>query len=186
MPEIGEIKLGREIGKPGKSMRYIWRACEDCGKERWIATRRNVPVCVRCYPCSRKIVGDKNWKGGRCTTKDGYIEVFIHPEDLFFSMAMRKHYILEHRLMMAKQLRRCLHPWEHVHHKNGVRNDNRIENLEVTTPSQHHRDHAKGYKDGYIKGLKDGKDKRVKNLENRVTLLESENTLLKFQTGIEV
>ena len=80
----------------------------------------------------------------RIVRTDGYIGIWhgaVEPE--FQSMATKQGYILEHRLIMARMLGRCLEPWEVVHHKGNKyplgsiedRQDNREENLELL-PSQ--------------------------------------------------
>jgi hypothetical protein len=48
-----------------------------------------------------------------------------------------------HRRIMERALGRRLRTDEHVHHKNGNKKDNRLENLELMTASEHHRLHAR-------------------------------------------
>lgn len=77
--------------------------------------------------------GSRNyqWRGGRCTTQSGYIKVRLSPEDPYLLMADPSGYVLEHRLAMAQSLARPLRSGETVHHLNGDRADNRLENLQL-------------------------------------------------------
>lgn len=73
-----------------------------------------------------KMVGNKHaWKGGRHNDAKGYIRACC-PDHPF---ADAKGYVLEHRLVMGAFLGRPLLSTEVVHHINGIRDDNRIENL---------------------------------------------------------
>ena len=83
-----------------------------------------------------------NWRGGRNITKEGYVLLTLKPEDDFFKPMCQKvtkgsFAILEHRLVMAKHLGRCLSPLEKVHHLNSDKQDNRIDNLELISPTNH-------------------------------------------------
>lgn len=77
-----------------------------------------------------------SWTGGRITDKNGYIQIYRPDHPCAVSG-----YILEHRLIMAETLGRPLTDAEEVHHKNEIRNDNRPENLDVMTKSEHSRLH---------------------------------------------
>ncbi len=74
-----------------------------------------------------KNVGKDNPKlrGGRHKDDGGYIQI-LKPEHPFCNV---KGYVREHRLVMEKVLGRYLKKTEGVHHKNGIRDDNRPENL---------------------------------------------------------
>lgn len=113
------------------------------------------------------------WKGGYWKSKSGYILIRVYPNDFFYSMSSMRGYVREHRLIMAKHLGRCLLSSEDVHHKNGIRDDNRIENLELTMRGVHISSHNKGYRDGFLKGYNEGKDKQIRELKAEIQRLNN-------------
>ena len=94
--------------------------------------------------------------GKRIKNKKGYITTAIAKDSPYDLMATSYGWVLEHRLIMAIELDRCLESSEIVHHKNGVKDDNRVENLVIKSNGQHSTDHGKGYQDGFKKGYRDG------------------------------
>ena len=167
-PIIGSIKMGQEIGKI-KSQKYIFAACVDCGKTSWQkvdARNLRCRVCagIFCHPV----------KGHKTTC--GYNLVPIYPESPFYSMSQdygchAAHYILEHRLVMAQSLGRCLTANEVVHHKNGIKTDNHIENLELTAHGKHITDHHRGYEDGYRQGYQDAQAAVIDEVKKQLRLI---------------
>ena len=81
---------------------------------------------------SRLIEGAKSsqWKGGTTITTEGYRKRRIT------DVEGRRRYEFEHRLVMEEALGRPLGKHEQVHHVNGDKLDNRIENLELWSRSQ--------------------------------------------------
>lgn len=188
IPQIGEIRRATEINRKG-THRWKYCTCIDCGKPRWVALVGGAPINLRCISCAAKHrskpVGsaNPNWKGGRHQNAHGYIEVSLPPDDFFHPMAKSNAYVLEHRLVVAKALGRCLHRWEIVHHKGAMypkgsienKHDNRYpENLQLVSDERHNQITILETKIAR-------QHERLKWLEKRVTLLEAENTKLQDQ-----
>ena len=112
------------------------RKCEHCGTEMYVSgweIQRGVHKFCSSQCKGNGSKGKITGIGSRYKTKDGYIHLYFpsHPS------ANVNGHILEHRLVAEQKYGRQLNKNEHVHHINGVKDDNRPENLEVVTASSH-------------------------------------------------
>lgn len=121
-----------------KLKRYgIISNCKDCNKTIFIRDDviKNPNVKILCKDCLSKGKNSGSWKGGSYIDKDGYKVVNVDNHQ----SARKCGYILKHRLIIEKQIGRYLHRWEVVHHINGIRADNHLENLMLCKNQSEHR-----------------------------------------------
>lgn len=101
-----------------------------------------------------------NWKGGIYINPKGYryIRILNHP------MALSNGYVAEHRYVVSTSLGRPLTRFEHIHHLNGIKSDNRLENLELLNAQTH---------------------SLITRMESRIRELEKENQALRLSLSNE-
>lgn len=100
----------------------------------------------------RNQTGELNdsWKGGRTKQSSGYVYVKKpdHPRALRVG-----DYVLEHILVAEDYIGRYLREGEIIHHINGIKDDNRVCNLYITSPREHLKMHREGWSDQVISNL---------------------------------
>ena len=115
-----------DVYRKGKQTRFICQC--KCGEKKSISNNSLRNNRTRnCIDCSNKARRKK-----RIINSQGY--VLLHMEDHPNCWVNGK--IFEHQYVMSQYLGRPLEKNENVHHKNGNRSDNRIENLELWETSQ--------------------------------------------------
>lgn len=141
-------------GIPTLSYTFAMKICNTCKKEfKPSSNHKDCPTCryqksktTLCYICKTTMHSRRYKHCRHCTNtlkanygtgryiKSGYVMVFqkSHPR----SQGSGGNYVFEHILVMERHLGRYLIENENVHHKNGVKHDNSIKNLELWTRPQ--------------------------------------------------
>lgn len=117
----------------------LWKCQCECGNIKISTTGILNSGGIKSCGCLRFRNGKEhpNYKKGFHVTEHGYKEVSIE------NCKKSHRYYAEHRLVMEKYLKRKLHSEEVVHHINGNKLDNRIENLIVLSREEHAAIHAR-------------------------------------------
>ena len=141
------IETKRKMGKAHKGNKYNLghklsdehkMKLREIGKERIFTNEHRKRLSIAAKARKTRTGKDANhWKGGRRISR-GYI-LILNPLHPFCDV---HGYIWEHRLVMEKHIKRFLKPEERVHHLNGIKDDNRIENLKLfSSESEHQKYH---------------------------------------------
>jgi hypothetical protein len=141
---ISDAKPGTVVGRltilkepyydPSVKVSVVQVLCE-CGTEKILKVHHLGVGRTSGCGCQRSQPGNVNpsWRGGRWVdTREGYVHVYApeHPN------SDKRGYVCEHIKVMTERLGRPLVKGETVHHKHGVRDDNRLEKLELWSTAQ--------------------------------------------------
>lgn len=150
--------------------------CDFCGNEfkRYSCIIRskyqfcNIKCKSKWEAINKKGENSPRWNGGKFKDNQGYI--LIHKPE--HPNSSKRDYVYEHCLIMEEFLGRYLKSGELVHHINGIKDDNRIENLQLNDRREHLKKFDKLYEENG-------------NLKWKLALSEAEKELLKIKLKIK-
>ena len=130
---------GAELVRHRKHSRAQWEAKRFC--DHYCASQRLVKPRFCACGCGERPPAHRKWVKGHRPLRlhaNGYVQIYApgHP------MASKNGMAMEHRVIAfdAGLLR---YRWQQIHHRNGVKTDNRLANLQVVSSAEHTRIHAK-------------------------------------------
>ena len=111
--------------------------CVDCGKQ---TRKKTASRCKDCNLIYQRGANHHRWRGGTTIDSNGYVLVFRpeHPR------AQGRGYIMEHRVVVEEHLRRELEDYEVVHHIDGNKENNSIDNLMLFFSDNAHKSYHAG------------------------------------------
>lgn len=134
---FGKLLVLQPTDQRGKARQIVWLCKCDCGNTTCVvgqSLRNNLTSSCGCKPrgvapgtLRAQGAANSKWKGGRSLKSDGYVVVWTDE----LTPGGHRRYRKEHVLVMEQKLGRRLSRKETVHHKNGIRSDNRPDNLEL-------------------------------------------------------
>jgi endogenous inhibitor of DNA gyrase (YacG/DUF329 family) len=145
MVELYEQGLTQEeVAKElGTTQKVVFTRMKEIGYQPRVAAKRDQS-------------GEKNdyWKGGKSRDSRGYVLVKSpgHPR-----AKKCGDYVFQHILVVEDFIGRFLQKNEIIHHINGIKDDNRLENLYITNPSEHSKMHNHGWAKSVKTNLKEYK-----------------------------
>lgn len=151
--EQGKRYCSIECSDIGKKKEPVIKQCVTCGKTLILKpSQAHINSCsMDCRDAARtKRPLDRMHNGKRARLdKGGYVMVYEpdHPNKSFHGWQY------EHRLVVEKAIGRYLGSNEHVHHVNGITDDNRLENLQVMDANDHAAVSSQDYRDSIAQQL---------------------------------
>lgn len=154
--KVGAVNYFKRTDNKGENRHKTTKQfpCKACGNKLWITKGMYKISITKEFFCDRICDTKRKYMGENPTLRGGYIN---KTSGYHYIRKNGKPY-LKHRAIMEQSLGRILKTEEQIHHLNGIRNDNRLENLKVVSNRDHPSQTIK-----YIQALQ----KRIRDLEKK-------------------